>query len=85
MKYISQILNIALRELGIIVRKNQIYGFCMIVFPLVLVLFFTTMLDEGIPKDLPLGRIYLKKASIGPRFCRDRSSEDLRRRSLCIS
>ena len=55
MKYISQILNIALRELGIIVRKNQIYGFCMIVFPLVLVLFFTTMLDEGIPKDLPIG------------------------------
>ena len=55
MKYISQILDIALRELGIIVRKNQIYGFCMIVFPLVLVLFFTTMLDEGIPKDLPIG------------------------------
>ncbi|MBO7109735.1 MAG: ABC transporter permease [Prevotella sp.] len=55
MKYISQILNIALRELGIIIRKNQIYGFCMIVFPLVLVLFFTTMLDEGIPKDLPIG------------------------------
>ena len=55
MKYISQILNIALRELGIIVRKNQIYGFCTIVFPLVLVLFFTTMLDEGIPHDLPIG------------------------------
>ena len=55
MKYISQILDIALRELNIIVRKNRIYGFCMLVFPFMLVLFFTTMLDEGIPQDLPIG------------------------------
>ena len=55
MKYISRILDIALRELGIIVRKNQIYGFCMLVFPVLLVLFFTTMLDEGLPQDLPIG------------------------------
>ena len=55
MKYISQILDIALRELGIIVRKNQIYGFCTFVFPLLLVLFFTTMLDDGLPQDLPIG------------------------------
>ena len=27
----------------------------MLVFPLVLVLFFTTMLDEGLPQDLPIG------------------------------
>ncbi len=55
MKYISQIFDIALRELDIIVRKNRIYGFCMIVFPALLVLFFTTMLDEGLPQDLPIG------------------------------
>ena len=54
MKYFSQIGNIALRELGIL-AKNRIYGFCMIVFPLLLVLFFTTMLDEGLPQDLPIG------------------------------
>ena len=54
MKYISQIGNIALRELGIL-AKNRIYGFCMIVFPLLLVLFFTSMLDEGLPQDLPIG------------------------------
>ena len=54
MKYLSQILDIALRELGILWR-NRIYGFCMIVFPLVLVIFFTTMLDEGTPHDLPIG------------------------------
>jgi ABC-2 type transport system permease protein len=42
MRYLTQILDIALRELGIL-WKNRIYGFCMIVFPVVLVLFFTTM------------------------------------------
>ncbi|MBR5656707.1 MAG: ABC transporter permease [Prevotella sp.] len=55
MKYISQIFDIALRELNIVVRKNQIYGFCMLVFPLLTVLFFTTMLDDGVPQDLLIG------------------------------
>lgn len=55
MKYLKQIFDIALRELNIIVRKNHIYGFCMVVFPLLVVVFFTTMLDEGIPQDLPIG------------------------------
>lgn len=54
MKYISEILAIALRELDNL-RKNRIYGFCMLVFPFMLVLFFTTMLDDGIPQDLPIG------------------------------
>ena len=54
MKYLRQIFDIALRELNIL-RKNRIYGFCMIVFPVMLVLFFTTMLDDGIPQDLPIG------------------------------
>ena len=54
MKYLSNIGHVALRELDIL-RKNRIYGFCMIVFPLLLVFFFTTMLDEGIPQDLPVG------------------------------
>ena len=54
MRYLTQILDIALRELGIL-WKNRIYGFCMIVFPVVLVLFFTTMLDDGVAIDLPVG------------------------------
>ena len=54
MKYITSIFHIALRELGIL-RRNRIYGFCMIAFPALLVLFFTTMLDEGLPQDLPIG------------------------------
>lgn len=63
MKYISQILDIALRELNIILRKNPIYGFCMVVFPLMTVLFFTTMLDEGLPQDLPIGVVDLDDSS----------------------
>ena len=54
MKYIKQIGLIALRELGIL-RKNQIYGFCMIVFPLMTVLFFTTFLRDGVAQNLPIG------------------------------
>ena len=57
MKYLTNIGRVALRELSIIVRKNRIYGFCMIVFPLLLVVFFTTMLDDGVAMDLPVGVI----------------------------
>ena len=55
MKSISRFFDIVLRELNIIVRKNRIYGFCMVVFPVLLVVFFTTMLDDGMPQDLPIG------------------------------
>jgi len=54
MKYLIQIRDIALRELHILM-KNRIYGFCMVVFPLVVVFFFTTFLDDGVPLDLPIG------------------------------
>ena len=55
MKYLTNIGHVALRELDIIVSKNRIYGFCMVVFPLLLVFFFTTMLDNGVALDLPVG------------------------------
>lgn len=54
MRFLTNIGHVILRELDIL-RRNRIYGFCMIVFPLLLVVFFTTMLDEGIPQDLPVG------------------------------
>ena len=54
MKQIIQIFDIALRELDIL-RKNPIYAYCMVVFPLMTVLFFTSMLDDGQPHDLPIG------------------------------
>ncbi len=54
MRYISEIGDIALCELRIL-AKNRIYGFCMVVFPLLVVLFFTTFLDDGVALDLPVG------------------------------
>ena len=63
MKNISRILNIALRELRIL-KGNPIYAFCMVVFPVMTMLFFTTMLDEGMPKDLPIGVVDLDDSSM---------------------
>ena len=63
MKHIRQIGIIALRELNIILRKNPIYGFCMVVFPLMTMFFFTTMLDEGLPQDLPIGVVDMDDSS----------------------
>lgn len=45
---------IALREVGIL-RKNPIYGFCMVIFPIITVIFFTSLMSQGQPHDLPVG------------------------------
>lgn len=71
MKYISQFFDIALRELNIIVHKNRIYGFCMVVFPVLLVLFFTTMLDDGLPQDLPIGVVDQDDSSLSRGLARN--------------
>ena len=63
MKNISRILNIALRELRIL-KGNPIYAFCMVVFPVMTMFFFTTLLDEGVPKDLPIGVVDLDDSSM---------------------
>ena len=49
-----RILKIASRECGILMR-NPIHIFCMIFFPLLVIFFFTSLLDEGQPEDLPVG------------------------------
>ena len=62
MKFITQIRNIVLRELQIL-RKNHLYAFCMVVFPLLTALFFTSLLDDGVPLDLPIGVVDLDNSS----------------------
>ena len=42
-----------LRECRILLR-HPIYGFCMVVFPLLVVLFFTSLMNDGQPLDLPV-------------------------------
>ena len=43
----------------VILWINPIYKWCMLVFPLLTLLFFTTMLDEGVPQELPVGVVDL--------------------------
>ncbi len=62
MKFIIQIRDIALRELQIL-RKNNLYAFCMVVFPLLTGLFFTSLLSDGVPLDLPIGVVDLDNSS----------------------
>ncbi len=53
-KQIKQVLLISLRECNIL-RRNAIYFFCMVFFPVFVIFFFTTFLKEGQPSDMPVG------------------------------
>ena len=50
----DDILVILWRELRIM-WKNPMYGFCMVVFPLIVMFFFTTLMHDGLPKEMPVG------------------------------
>ncbi|SEM49312.1 ABC-2 type transport system permease protein [Prevotella sp. ne3005] len=62
MRYLNNIWTIAKRECAIL-YKNRIYGFCMVVFPLLALIFFTTLMDEGLPEDMPVGVVDLDNTS----------------------
>ena len=62
MRYLNNIWTIAKRECTIL-YKNHIYGFCMVVFPLLALIFFTTLMDEGLPEDMPVGVVDLDNTS----------------------
>ena len=51
---IKQIYQIAVRECDII-RHNPIYAFCMVVFPVLVIVFFTSLMTEGQPVNMPVG------------------------------
>ena len=53
-QYANNIWRLMVRE-GRILVQNPIYGFCMVVFPLLVVFFFTSMMEEGQPLDMPVG------------------------------
>ena len=58
MHVLKQIYNIAIRECGILM-KNPIYGFCMVIFPILVVSFFTSLMNNGLPTDMPVGVVDL--------------------------
>ena len=54
MKALRQIYAIMLREL-LTMRKHIIYPACMVVFPLLVMVFFTSLMDDGLPTEMPIG------------------------------
>ena len=51
-----------LRELRIL-RQNHIYRFCMVLFPVLIIFFFTSMMDDGLPTNMPVGVVDLDNTS----------------------
>ena len=62
MKRLRQIYEVMMREL-LILRKNHIYRFCMVLFPLLVIFFFTSMMDDGLPTSMPVGVVDLDNTS----------------------
>ena len=60
--YAKNIWRMMVREARVLVQ-NPIYGFCMVVFPLLVVFFFTSLLEQGQPQDLPVGVVDLDATS----------------------
>ena len=58
----NRILRISQRE-GHILLKNPVYGFCMVVFPVIVILFFTSIMSDGQPLDMPIGIVDLDNTS----------------------
>lgn len=56
------IYQIAMREMRILL-KNPIYFFCMVAFPIMVMFFFTSMMDDGLPQDMPVGIVDLDNSS----------------------
>lgn len=59
---IKELLNTAKREVGIIFT-TPVYIICMVVLPIFVMLFFTTLMDEGQPHKMPVGIVDLDNTS----------------------
>lgn len=55
---VSRILRVAQRECGILAR-SPIYLFCMVIFPILSIFLFTSMMDSGQPLKMPMGVVDL--------------------------
>ena len=52
-----------LRELKIL-RQNHIYRFCMVLFPILVIFFFTSLMDDGLPTEMPVGIVDLDNTTM---------------------
>ena len=63
MKSLRLIYDVMMREL-LILRQNHIYRFCMVLFPIFVIFFFTSIMDDGLPTELPVGVVDLDNTSM---------------------
>ena len=59
---LRRIYELSLRECKIFLR-NPIYVFCMVIFPLAVMFFFTSLMEEGQPQEMPVGVVDLDNSS----------------------
>ena len=62
MKVLRLIYQVGLRELSILTR-NRLYASCMVVFPLLVMVFFTSLMNDGLPTEMPVGVVDLDNTS----------------------
>ena len=62
LRHLLNIWRIAQREMKILI-KNPIYLCCMVIFPLLTMFFFTSLLDEGVPQEMPVGVVDLDNST----------------------
>ena len=62
MKTLRLLYDVTLREL-MILMQNKVYVFCMVVFPLLTMVFFTSLMDDGLPTSMPVGVVDLDNTS----------------------
>ena len=58
-----RILRIASRECGFFI-KNPIYLWCMVIFPIIVILLFTSIMGQGQPVEMPVGVVDLDNSSM---------------------
>ena len=46
-----------------ILCRNRVYLFCMVAFPLMVMVFFTSLMDDGLPTEMPVGVVDLDNTS----------------------
>lgn len=66
---IKNVLKVAAREC-VIIRRTPIYWFCMVVFPIAVVLFFTSMMNEGQPTNMPVGVVDMDRSATSRQLVR---------------
>ena len=63
MKYLRLLWAVVKRECKIL-YVNPIYFYSMVVFPLLAMVFFTTLMDDGVPQEMPVGIVDLDNTTM---------------------